>query len=226
MTTVNNATLASVLGSGSNTGNTSKSTGSNEVSQQNFLTLLTAQLKNQDPMKPLDNTQFISQLAQISTVSGIQGLQGSIDSLAGSLTSNQTLQAANLVGHQVMVAGGQAYKSDTGSLQGAVQNSASGALSVGIYDSSGQLMQTVDLGTQSAGLVNFSWDGSTSSGGHAPAGTYTLKAQLVGSDGKAVALSSYGAAPVSGVEVANNTVTLDLTGLSSVPLSGIRQILQ
>lgn len=230
MSTIDNATLASVLGKSAGTSassaSSSSASGSSEVSQQNFLTLLTAQLKNQDPTKPMDNSQFVSQLAQISTVSGIQGLQTSIEALSSSLTSNQTLQAANLVGHQVLVAGGQAYKSADGQMQGAVQNSASGAVKVGIYNAGGELVKSLDLGTQASGLVNFSWDGSTDSGDTAAAGTYTIKATVTGSDGKATALTTYGAAPVAGVEVANNTVTLDLTGLSAVSLSGVRQILQ
>ena len=189
-----------------------------------FLKLLTTQLQNQDPLKPLDNSAFLGQLAQISTVSGIQSLQDSFDALGSSLGSYQTLQAAQLVGHQVLSASDSGWLDSEGTLDGATQLSAAGRVSISILDSSGQTVRKLDLGAQPAGLVRFSWDGVDSQGQRVAAGEYTLKASVSGDSGD-TALKTYAASTVEGVQIDAGKVTLDLKGLSSVALGDILQIM-
>lgn len=204
--------------------NDDKASQSGALGEGAFLKLLTTQLQNQDPLKPLDNSAFLGQLAQISTVSGIQSLQDSFDALGSSLGSYQSLQAAQLVGHQVLSASDSGWLDAEGTLDGATQLSAAGRVSISILDSSGQTVRKLDLGSQPAGLVRFSWDGVNSEGQRLAAGEYTLKASVSGDSGD-TALKTYAAATVEGVQIDAGKVTLDLKGLNSVALGDILQIM-
>ncbi|HET8883698.1 MAG TPA: flagellar hook assembly protein FlgD [Solimonas sp.] len=198
--------------------------GGSALGQDAFLKLLTTQLQNQNPLKPTDNTEFLGQLAQISTVSGVQSLNDSFGALANSLTSYQTLQAAQLVGHKVLVPSSAGYLPDGGTLAGAVAPSASGDVQVDIVDASGQVVRTLDLGQQSAGVVNFSWDGKDSHGDALAAGTYKLQARLA-EGATQTALTTYASSTVQSVQLGADGLTLDLQGIGAFALSDVAQIL-
>src|SRR6202166_3764861 len=147
----------------------------------NFLTLMLAQLKNQDPTSPVDSNTFLSQLASLSTVQGITQLNTSFGSLSSSLVSSQALQASSLLGHQALVSSTTANLTASGTVTGAVsvpQTTSQAVLN--ISDSSGALVRQISLGAQSAGMANFTWDGKEQDGSQAPAGQYTLSAQYNG----------------------------------------------
>src|ERR1700720_777151 len=122
-----------------------------------FLTLMLAQLKNQDPTSPVDSNTFLTQLAQLSEVQGITSLNTSFSTLSSSLSSSQALQASSLLGHQAMVNSSTATLAAPGAaVTGAVnvpQNTSQVTLS--ITNSSGALVNQINLGAQSAGLANF-----------------------------------------------------------------------
>ncbi|APZ42985.1 flagellar hook assembly protein FlgD [Acidihalobacter ferrooxydans] len=208
-------------------GTTSGSTGASSLGESTFLKLMVTELQNQDPTSPLKSQNFLAQLAQFSAVSGIQNLQTTVSGLAGSLSKTQTLQAAGLVGRNVLVSASQADLPSQGSLNGAVDvTTPAKDVVVGIYNASGQLVRQLDLGMQSAGLASFSWDGKNAQGGSAPAGTYTLRAEGV-VNGKNEALGTLTDAPVNSVTLdqKNAGVTLGLgNGLGSVDLSKVRRI--
>src|ERR1700688_4181788 len=147
----------------------------------NFLTLMLAQLKNQDPTSPVDSNQFLNQLASLSTVQGITQLNTSFSSLSSSLVSSQALQASSLLGHQALVSSKTATLAANGTVTGAVSvpQTTSQAV-VNISDSSGALVRQINLGAQATGMANFSWDGKQADGSQAPAGTYTLSPQIAG----------------------------------------------
>src|SRR6202451_4356406 len=144
-----------------------------------------AQLKNQDPTSPVDSNTFLTQLAQLSEVQGITSLNTSFGALSNSLKSNQALQASSLLGHQALVNSSTATIAAGATVTGAVnvpQTTSQVVLS--ISDSSGALVSQINLGAQSSGLANFSWNGTTSSGGQAPAGTYTPTAADAGASAR------------------------------------------
>lgn len=204
---------------------TQKKAAPQQLSQQDFLKLMTAQLKAQDPMKPLDNSQFVSQMAQFSTVSGIQSLQDSFSKLAASLQSNDMLQASNLVGHSVLVPGSSLALPDTGSIQAAVELPVSGNLMVDITDSSGQVLRRMDLGAQPAGLSAFNWDGLDNTGQRLAPGSYRISARVVNGQ-QTTAASSYVVGRVNSISTdANNQLYADVQGLGTVAFTSIRQIL-
>ena len=197
------------------------------LGQQDFLSLMTAQLKNQDPTKPMDNNEFMSQMAQFSTVSGINDLNKSFANFAGSLYSNQALQAAGLVGRQVLAPTGAGRLVAGGSIGGAVDLPANAAqVSVNVYTPSGELVQRVQLGSQPAGLAYFNWDGVAADGTPLPPGVYkiTADAQIGGQD---TAVDTLVAARVQSVNIGKDasSLTLNLSGLGTVDFSTVREIM-
>lgn len=197
------------------------------LGQQEFLNLMLAQLKNQDPTKPMDSSAFLGQLAQFSTVSGIGDLQKSFSSFASSINSSQALQAASLVGHSVLAPSGSARLDAVNGLDGAVDLPASsGQVTVTIYDTSGQLVRQVSLGAQEAGLTRFHWDGRDSSGNAAPAGVYVVSAAAQ-INGKGTAVDTLVADKVNSVNIGANgsSLTLNLSGLGTVDFSTVREIM-
>ena len=201
-------------------------TRSTELGQEDFLTLMTTQLKNQDPFKPMENGDFLGQLAQFGAVTGIENLQEAFQGLASSLTSNQTLQAAGMVGRDVLVPGNSAELVPGVPVTGAVElpNSVS-SLSIGVYDQTGQLVRKIDMGFQAAGMAGFSWDGLATDGGVAPPGNYEIRAEAI-SGNTNEAYDVLLARRVQSVTVPRSGVglTLDLAGLGQVDFSEIRQI--
>lgn len=200
---------------------------SNNLGQQDFLSLMTAQLKNQDPTKPMDNNQFMSQMAQFSTVSGISDLNKSFANFASSLYSNQALQASSLVGHEVLAPTGVGRLTDGGGIGGAVDlPSSSAQVTVNIYTAGGELVRQVPLGTQPAGLAGFYWDGMATNGTPAAPGEYkiTASAQL---NGQNTAVDTLVVAQVQSVNVGKDAsgLTLNLSGLGTVDFSTVREIM-
>ena len=149
-----------------------------ELGQNEFLKLMTTQLANQDPFKPMENGEFMGQIAQFGTVNGINELLTSFQDLAANLQSSQALEASNLIGRQVLVNLDQGYLPQNGSLLGAVElDSSASDVAVNVYDVRGEVLGRVELGAQPAGLVSFNWDGSTFSGQRAPSGRYRVEVE-------------------------------------------------
>ncbi len=162
-----------------------------ELTQANFIELLVAQVKHQDPTKPMDPGQFMSQLTQSSMVNGINELQKSFDILANKLTSDQSLQAASLVGKSVLVSGGQGLLTTGGDISGQinVERHAS-EVKINIFNSQGELVKTLPLGGNHSDTVQFKWNGFSDAGNAMPAGQYRVTAEaLIDGEQQAVAVS-------------------------------------
>jgi flagellar basal-body rod modification protein FlgD len=230
MTTSTTATGAAALAQyQATTSTTDPTTGTagSALGKDAFLQLLVTQLKNQDPLSPTDNTQFVSQMAQFSSLESMQNLNTTVDSLATTYQSSQALQASSLVGRSVIVASDSAVLDPTKGITGTVGvTGASTATSVNVYDSTGSLVDTIDLGAQSTGNSAFTWDGLNSAGVAQPAGNYSFKATTT-LDGVATAATTYLPATVSSVTMATTSggeMTLNLAGGSSVALSKVQTI--
>jgi flagellar basal-body rod modification protein FlgD len=216
-------------GTGSSSSSSSASTAANGVTLggTDFLTLMLAQLKNQDPTSPVDSNEFLSQLASLSEVQGITQLNTSFAGLSSSLVSSQALQASSLLGHQALVASSTGTLSAAGStLTGAISvPQTSSQVALNITSSSGVLVQSINLGAQPAGLANFSWNGQMSNGSQAPPGTYTLNAQVAGvSGGTAVSTLVNGTVDSVTMGAGATGLMLNIAGLGSVPFSSVQQI--
>lgn len=204
----------------------SSGTSNNTLGQQDFLNLMVAQLKNQDPSKPADSSQLLTDMAQFSTVSGIQDLQNSFATLSSSIQSDQSLQAAGLVNHSVLVPLDHGILPSGGTLSGAVDLPADASqVSVDIYGPGGNLLRQLNLGAQSKGLAAFQWDGLASDGTYSAPGTYTVQAQAM-INGQSTAVNPLVAATVNSVTLAgsNGGLSVNLGSLGSVDFSQVRQI--
>lgn len=149
-----------------------------KLGQNEFLKLMTTQLSNQDPFQPMENGEFMGQIAQFGTVNGVNELLTSFQDLASNLQSSQALQASNLIGRQVLVNHNQGYLPAEGNLLGAVElSSSSDDVAVNVFDASGELLGREELGAQPAGLLQFNWDGTTLSGQRAPSGRYRIEVE-------------------------------------------------
>ena len=223
MSTVNSTTSADVIAAlqKSSTSTTSKT----EEAQTRFLKLLTEQLKNQDPLNPMDNAQMTSQLAQISTVDGIDKLNKTLTSLLEGSQSNEALQAAALVGKGVMVGGSSLTLAGSKAYGGFELATAADKVTVTIKDSKGLEVRKMELGSSDAGVFNFAWDGKSTNGTQAVDGNYTISVSATrGSD--TVKTTSLQLSTVNSVlRTSSGSVSLDVGAGNLVSLSDIKQIL-
>jgi flagellar basal-body rod modification protein FlgD len=221
---------APTTGTGNGTGSSGTAgaaTAPGTLGGTDFLTLMLAQLQNQDPTSPVDSNTFLTQLAQLSEVQGITSLNTNFSTLSNSLTSNQALQASSLLGHQAMVNSSTATLAAGATVTGAVNvPQTTSQVTLSISDSSGALVSQINLGAQSAGLANFSWNGTMGNGSQAPAGTYTLTAQYAGATSGSTAATTLVNGTVESVSMgAGSTgLTLNVSGVGSVPFSSVQQI--
>lgn len=201
-------------------------TPSNELGKDAFLELMITQLKNQNPLEPQANAEFVAQLAQFSSLEGIQQLNDSVETLVGSNQSNQALQASALVGRTVKIETDYAYLPQDGRIYGTLDLPAStSGIQLNVYDSKGSLVFSEDLGAQEAGDLAFAWDGKLADGTEAPAGGYQFEA-IATVNGKPTELTTYLGANVNSVTLGpNNTMTLNVAGVGPVTLSDIKEIL-
>jgi flagellar basal-body rod modification protein FlgD len=191
--------------------------------QDRFLKLLVTQMKNQDPLNPMDNAQVTSQMAQLSTVTGIDKLNATLQALSDSMTSSQSLQAASMIGHGVLISG-QGLDLAKGSGYGGVELAQSvDKVDIAIYDKSGALVRNMQLGAQPVGLVNWQWDGRNNSGVSVADGSYTftVSAAQAGVKVDATALQ-FGM--VSSVTQSKQGVALSVGSLEGISLSQVKQI--
>jgi flagellar basal-body rod modification protein FlgD len=154
-----------------------ETTGKQDLKQEDFLSLLTKQLAQQDPFKPVSNDQMIAQMASFATVDGINKMNGQFESLNSSMTSNQALQASSLVGRDVLVPGAAGVKQDNAGMAAMVKlPQAVDNLFVRVEDQLGQLVRTIDMGASPSGENRVEWDGKDENGNPLPAGKYKVKA--------------------------------------------------
>jgi flagellar basal-body rod modification protein FlgD len=200
--------------------------GSSNMDQSDFLKLMTAQMKNQDPFDPVDNTQMVAQMAQFSSLAGISEMNTTLRAIAEKLTGTSMGEAINYVGKTVLVEGAVAYPRTSGGLAGAVDLDGDAAnVTVTIQGKGGETLRTVDLGKQAAGAVAFDWDGTTDSGDPAGAGPFTVKVSARNASGGGVAARPLVWAPVSSVsKAADGQPVLELPGIGRVPLSAVWQV--
>ena len=204
-------------------GSSAAGASSDAGSADRFLKLLVTQMQNQDPLNPMDNAQMTSQLAQISTVDGIEKLNATLQKMLASSASAEAMQAAALVGHQVMVAGSGLQLGDTGAIGGLVLASGADQVVVTIKDQNGLAMRTLSLGNLDAGTHNFAWDGKTDAGVQAVNGSYGVSVAANRGTEKVTA-ETLELASVSNINRSTQGVTLDLGRLGLVRFSDVKQI--
>jgi flagellar basal-body rod modification protein FlgD len=191
-----------------------------QINQTDFLQLITAQMKDQNPLSPSDPTQFVTQLEGMSQVSAMQSMQASMQ-------ASSIMNGTSLIGHSILAPGTQATLA-TGGAIGAAVTAPQGTtnLNVAIQDSTGATVDSFTVKPSDSGLTSFVWKGATNTGATAPAGTYTVSVTAT-VDGKATPLDPMVVNKVDSVLVDPTTNAVDVetdTG-NTVPLSSIVSVM-
>ena len=202
---------------------TTASTSTLDEAQDRFLKLLVSQMKNQDPLNPMDNAAVTTQMAQISTVTGIGQLNDTLKALLGQETGAQTIQGAALAGHQVLVSGNVLNLAGGAAGAGFELTSAAERVTLTVQDSSGRTLQSSELGARGAGVHTLSWDGLTSTGERAVDGRYTFKIDAL-AGGKELPATTLALGRVSGVSPGNGGLQLDLGALGLRAYGDVKRI--
>ncbi len=231
MTTVNSAASTTSINDLMSTMNAKKkeTTDSVQADTDKFMTLLVTQLKNQDPLNPLDNAQVTSQLAQLQTVTGVNKLNETLESLKSSYQSTEAMSATNLIGHGVLVEGNTLNLSGGKSVFGVELATAADNVQVIVTDPrTGKDVATIDLGSAEAGAMPLAWDGSSDAVDAAllADGRYSFRvaATLAGqplTDVKALTLDTVASVSTN----SKDGVKLNLAGAGAVTLADIKQVL-
>jgi flagellar basal-body rod modification protein FlgD len=210
-------------------------TDSVQADTDKFMTLLVTQLKNQDPLNPMDNAQMTSQLAQLQTVTGVNKLNTTLESLKASYQSSESLSATNLIGHGVLVEGDGILLSKGQAILGVELETAADKVQVVIVDkATGKDVAAIELGEQEAGIVPVAWDGIADPNNLGadgkpvvlPDGSYTFRviASRGGEelkDAKTLSFDSVASVTTNG----KDGVKLNLPGKGPVALADIKQVL-
>jgi flagellar basal-body rod modification protein FlgD len=206
----------------SSTGATTSPTSTSSVAaqQDRFLKLLVTQMKNQDPLNPMDNAEITSQMAQLSTVTGIEKLNETL----AAFTRAQAFQSAGLIGHYVLAPGEFVNLNAGAGIGGFELASAADKVKVSIFDGDGNLVRDVDLGKQESGVNVFQWDGKTNAGTDAPNGSYTftVSAEL---NGETVLSDSLAVGKVTSVLMDDTGPALSVQDMGLIDLADVKQIL-
>ena len=226
MTTINNGTTGGISNELLATMNGTKKSAKSVAAeaQDKFMTLLVTQMKNQDPLNPLDNAQVTSQLAQLSTVTGIDKLNTTLEALMGSYQSSQSLQATGMIGREVMVPGTGLNLANGRAPFGLELAQPVDKMSVKILNGAGLEIHSIELGPQEAGTHAFEWNGQLGDGTTVRDGAYSF--QLVGMRGAdKVEATGLSMGRVSSVSTGNGSVKVNIPGMDAVNLADVRRIL-
>ena len=219
------STSAAEIFAAINGGGSAKSSTSATADLENrFLTLLMAQIKNQDPLNPLDNAQVTTQLAQLNTVNGIEKLNETLSQLLSGYNETQGMQAAGIIGKNVMTAGNVLPLANGVAYGGGVLGGAAEAVTLSIKNAAGKLVQTESLGAKEAGTFYFAWDGKDADGNQLPDGNYTFTIEAT-TAGKTVDATTMKIGTVSAVTRSNTGFLLDLGTQGDVAFKDVQQIL-
>ncbi|MEG0007239.1 MAG: flagellar hook assembly protein FlgD [Aeromonas sp.] len=222
-------TYDSLLGVNRTTNQTSTantSTQKKELDQESFLKLLTMQLSYQDPFKPVDNAQMLSQMTSMSTSQGISSLSTQMESLNSLMTSSQALQASALVGQNVLIPSNTGYLEKGENISGVIATGDGASnIKVTVKDESGQVIQEFALEGDKKGNVAFEWDGKGKDGNLVKSGKYSIEAHGT-VDGKSESMPALTYAKVESVTLgtSSNPSTLKLKGLGGIYLTDVLEI--
>jgi flagellar basal-body rod modification protein FlgD len=194
----------------------------NELDQAAFLRLMTEQLKNQDPLKPLGSQEFLGQMAQFSTVQGINSLNTTFNGVATALRDSQALGAVDLVGRDALIVSDKFSLGEEGGLQGEIGSPLAGKATIEISNAAGELVHREVIDAKH-GYQAYSWDGTHMNGGRVPAGQYTIKASVTAGD-KTETVVPIVKSRIDSVSFSSQGVVLNVQGLGTAPLSAVRRI--
>ncbi len=224
MNTLNSIGANAPAGAGTMSSGTGAAAPTARDVQDRFLTLLVTQMKNQDPLNPLDNAQLTTQLAQISTVTGIEQMHQTMKAVLDQIKGLEALHAAGIDGRDVLIASDRIQLSAGGASGAFELTGPADAVTITIKNSAGATLREMQLSRQEAGMHTFEWEGITASGARAADGLYSVSINATAS-GTPVASTTLARAHVSGIVQGADTIQLDLGLLGRRSLNDVREIL-
>ncbi len=202
-----------------------KTKSASESQQDRFLTLLVTQMRNQDPLNPMENAEVTTQIAQISTVNGIDKLNATLKSMETSFLAAQTLQAGSLIGRGVLSDGNSIVLEQGEGSAGFVLGAPASSIQIEIRKPDGTLVYSDVLDQAPAGTSIIQWDGNSDAGEKLPDGVYRFEVSAV-QDGKRAPVDTLGFGRVQSVVLDAGGLMLDTRGLGVLSLAQVKQILQ
>ena len=201
--------------------------GRSDLTSADFLRLMTEQLKNQDPLKPLSNAEFVSQMAEMSTAQGVGDLQSAMDTMTQAINGDQALRGAALIGRTALIETDRlpliAGPDGALSASGVAAAPGAGPVTIDITTANGALVRRLQVPAQGPGDVPFQWDGLDERGQPVAPGTYLMRATF-GEGRGAQAVGTGTMAPIESVTLDPQGMLLNLQGLGTAPLSSIRRL--
>lgn len=194
------------------------------LSQEDFMTLFVAQLRNQNPLQPMDNYQMASQMAQFSSLQALHTMSQAIQNMTAFQASINNLQVAGLIGKKVEAQGNRLSVGQGTVTEGYYQLARTGKVVIKIYDAEGKLVRTLDEGLRDTSKQKIVWDGKNEMGSNVPEGTYTFEVSAVDATGQPISSTSWLVGAVSGISFENGITYLHL-GSIKITISDIRSIL-
>lgn len=217
--------LVSGLIQGATGSSTESATASNTLGKDEFLRLLVAQLKNQDPLNPMDNSAFVAQTAQFSSLEQLQNMNKTLSQLAATSGNGGVAGASALLGKTVAVNGSPLALDGTRSATLAYALPATAAsVAIRVFDESGKAVRTMVVGQQGGGTHQVAFDGLDDSGRRLSAGAYSYQVAAVNATGLALPGVYTGGGQVTGINMEGNTVML-LLGNQRVPLTSVVNVM-
>lgn len=199
------------------------STANVSAEQSQFMTLLVAQMRNQDPLNPMDNNEMTSQIAMLNMVSGIDNLNKTLNNMSTSQRLGDSLKATDLIGHSVLVPTSKLVLNNGVSDFSVDLASDAQNVNVMVLDKYGSLVKSFDMGAQTAGIHKIIWDGFSDTGSQLADGEYSIKVDAQ-KNGQMVDATSLTADTVDNLTLSGGLATLQLSKLGNVGLSDIRAV--
>lgn len=191
--------------------------------QDRFMTLLVTQMKNQDPLNPMDNAQVTSQLAQLSTVTGIDKMNNTLETFIANMQSSQSLQMSNLIGHDVLVEGNDLSFDGTGGYFGVELPTSADDVTITINDSTGNPVRQISLSNQPEGILPLSWDGYGDDGEQVAPGNYSFTVSASVAD-QPIAAAGLSLTQINSISANGTGIKLNLNNADTVTSTDLKQI--
>ncbi len=211
------------LGTTTYTTESSQTTSDKELGKDTFLTLLVAQMENQDPLNPMEGTEFTAQLAQYSSLEQLYNVNDNLTVISDGQTGLSNYSSLDFMGKEIYIEGNDLTLEQGVATSGGFSIGSAANCTVNILDANGQLVRSLLLEDLASGTHGFDWDGLDENGDTLTDGAYTFEIKAVGEDGKIFSVESYSSGIVDRVSLEGDTPML-YVGDSSVAISEVKDI--
>jgi flagellar basal-body rod modification protein FlgD len=219
------STISEIQSAGTAAQDAAKTKSKDTLGKDEFLKLLTAQLQQQDPTQPMDNTEFVAQLAQFSSLEQMSNVNDTLTKMLTAQTTSLQTGSAELVGKTAMLSGDEITlePGDTSAKIGINLDKAAAGATVDILAADGTTVIELEQGAMSAGANTITWDGKDANGDAVAAGQYTARVAAVGTDGQSVTFTQTSSARITGMTFKDGTPTY-IAGGKTLQLSDISEV--